>query len=236
MIDGDSLGIFPYPLEQVFGNDNPRPQEIFDDEEWCVSTACWRGYEAVWKLKRDSLYLTDVRHCCNGRSLPEERLNTLIEGRYRNGHAFADWFTGDVVAPQGELLRYEHVGYGGISEREVVFRFEQGHLVARDTISNVPTREPSFPGGMEAFRRYVAENVDWGQIPEKDRRAFAVVVVDTLGVASVDTVYRAASAEVAKSIVRAVAAAPRWEPGYERGEKKAYRWTVSIGHRPNRQE
>jgi hypothetical protein len=234
VVGDDSLSIYSNPLEQAFGDNNPRPDEIF--KEGCTSTACWRGYQAVWRLEEDFLYLVAVRDCCDENTLSDDELNALVGGRYREGRAFAVWFSGEILAPQGKLLRYVHMGYVSIYEREVIFRFKQGRLVAQDTVSNVPTRDPVFPGGIEAFQRYIAKKVDWGQLPEQARHAIAIVVVDTQGVASVDTVYRAANPQIAKEIARVVSSAPAWEPGYERGQKTEYRWGITINYRASQEK
>lgn len=75
----------------------------------------------------------------------------------------------------------------------VEHEIEAGHLFSRDTVSNMPTHDPIFPGGIEAFQQYVVEHVDWGTIAESERKAILLLGVDTLGVAFVDTVYRAPS-------------------------------------------
>src|ERR1700690_2290404 len=53
------------------------------------STACWRGYIGTWELKDGRFYLTN------------------ISGKYRvdgNDPVFADWFSGVLRIPDGELL------------------------------------------------------------------------------------------------------------------------------------
>jgi hypothetical protein len=56
---GDTLSIFANPLEQLYDNDSIRPN-FFDGKEGCMSTACWRGYEAEWIIIDDYLYLTGI--------------------------------------------------------------------------------------------------------------------------------------------------------------------------------
>ena len=233
LVGNDTLFIFSNPLEQVFGDSNPRPDEFFED---CSSTACWRGYQATWRLEADLLYLVEIGDCCGEDSLPIEGINRLVQGRYRNGKALADWFSGDVLAPQGERLRYAHMGYASIYEREIIFRFEKGRLVSRDTLSNIPTREPRFPGDMRAFQHYVVERVDWGKLSIQEREVLAVVTVDTMGVATVDTVLRAPSAQISDEIRRVVESAPKWEPGYERGKKHSYQWIMPFRQRGEEDE
>ena len=49
---GDTLAIFSNPLEKYFEQIGKR--ELIDFVG-CGSTACWRGYKAIWELKDDKL-------------------------------------------------------------------------------------------------------------------------------------------------------------------------------------
>lgn len=61
--NGTKYSLYSNPLESYFNKDNPRPQQII--ENGCWSTACWRGYQAKWKIIDNQLYLTEIGSCCN---------------------------------------------------------------------------------------------------------------------------------------------------------------------------
>ena len=86
------------------------------------STACWRRYQGTWEIKDGKLYLVD------------------LEGVFRlvAGHApiFADWFTGELVIPRGEVIRYVHMGFESTYEQELRISVKAGILVDRRTIDN----------------------------------------------------------------------------------------------------
>lgn len=109
------------------------------------STACWRQYIGTWELKAGRLYLTHV------------------EGRFRLTCAepiFADWVTAILRIPDGELLRYVHMGFGSVYEFETHLKIEQGIVVDERRIdnrkrphdpsdlgfNNLPGKENRFPG------------------------------------------------------------------------------------------
>jgi hypothetical protein len=112
------------------------------------STACWRGYQGTWEVKDGHFYLVALR----GRFqlAPGEPL-------------LADWFTGVIRIPRGELLQYVHMGFGSVYEEEVHVKIERGTVVASRTIDNrgkehdqwqlgwenLPGGENSFPGDDE---------------------------------------------------------------------------------------
>ena len=97
---------------------NPRVKMLTDEEieeddasGIVFSTACWRQYIGTWEIKGGRFYLRG------------------IEGRYQLGGSeplFADWFTGVLRIPRGEMLQYVHMGYGSVFEEEVHVKIEQG--------------------------------------------------------------------------------------------------------------
>lgn len=62
-----------------------------------------------------------------------------IEGRYKlvsDGPIFADWFSGVLRIPKGEVLRYAHMGFATIYEQELLVKIEQGVVVATELVDN----------------------------------------------------------------------------------------------------
>jgi hypothetical protein len=85
------------------------------------TTACWRAYQGTWEIRNDRFYLVAVR------------------GRYRlvaDEPVFADWFTGVIRVPKGEMLQYVHMGFGSVFEQEVHTKIEKGHVVASRVVDN----------------------------------------------------------------------------------------------------
>ena len=102
-------------------------QEEFDQKakanevSWFVgSTACWRGYIGTWELKDGKLYLNEVR----GHIF------------YTGEPIFADWVTGVLRIPSGELLHYVHMGYGSVYEFETHIKLENGLVIEERKIDN----------------------------------------------------------------------------------------------------
>lgn len=59
--NNDTVSLYANPLESYYTEDNPRPDYIVGG---CWSTACWRGYQAIWEVKNDSLFLNAILDCC----------------------------------------------------------------------------------------------------------------------------------------------------------------------------
>ncbi len=85
------------------------------------STACWREYLGTWKIKDGKFYLLRVEGKCK-----------LVGTK----PLFADWYSGILIVPHGELLEYVHAGYASVFEKETQILVENGLVVASRTIDN----------------------------------------------------------------------------------------------------
>lgn len=85
------------------------------------STGCWRGYIGTWEIKKGQFYLIG------------------ITGRYKmidQTPILADWFSGVIRVPKGELLHYVHMGFGSVYEQEIHLRIEKGEVIQSKVIDN----------------------------------------------------------------------------------------------------
>lgn len=128
---GDTVAIFSNPLEQYFEWTGKR--ELIDFVG-CGSTACWRGYKAIWELKNDSLFLRQITSCHNDCGLVIK--NADLNKMFGTDDVFANWFTGKMVIPQGKRVQYIHMGYASIYERELHISFKNGIQTKEETVSN----------------------------------------------------------------------------------------------------
>ncbi|MCK5788954.1 MAG: hypothetical protein KAH32_08140, partial [Chlamydiia bacterium] len=49
---------------------------------------------------------------------------------------FASWFTGEIRVPNGDLLRYEHMGYMSVYEEDLFLAIENGVLIKKKIKNN----------------------------------------------------------------------------------------------------
>ena len=95
------------------------------------TTACWRGYVATWEIKADKLFMVSMRG--NIKEGKKVDLSYLFPDQ---SEVFAEWFTGEIKIPHGELLEYVHMGYGSVYEKEMYLSFEKGVLCERKELDN----------------------------------------------------------------------------------------------------
>lgn len=106
------------------------------------STACWRRYQGTWEIRDGRFYLVDIRGCF----------------RLREGvPILADWFSGILRVPRGEMLQYVHMGFGSVYEQEVHIKIEEGLVVATRVIDN-------------RGKDFDAQDLKWNNLPGGENR------------------------------------------------------------------
>lgn len=113
---------------------NPRLIELNGNQG--LNTACWRGYRGSWEIKDGKFFLTG------------------ISGKYQLSDGpsiFANWFTGTIKIPAGNILKYVHGEFLTIYEQETHIAIQEGVVKHNITIDNRP-RSPK------------ATNVDYGAV------------------------------------------------------------------------
>ncbi|MDR1336301.1 MAG: hypothetical protein LBK22_05690 [Tannerella sp.] len=107
-------------------------------------TANWRGYYGAWEIKDDKLFLVSI----SANILKEDRkqgflhrsedystvgLDYFFPGQKE---VFAEWFSGEVRIPCGEMLHYVHMGYSSIFEQDLFLEFKEGVLINERLVDN----------------------------------------------------------------------------------------------------
>jgi hypothetical protein len=118
---GDTLILFSNPLETLLDIFSSRPK-LFGDNEGCMTTACWRGYQAEWEIIENQLYLTGIYSCCYSYDGVKADLQALAGDYYAIGKVKADWVTDNLIVPKGKLLYYVHDAYESHYETEIEFQ------------------------------------------------------------------------------------------------------------------
>ena len=93
-------------------------------QEWPLDcTALWRGYIGTWEVLGDRLYLVAIHKLVlNG---PGTNLLETVFPGYPD-RVFAHWYSGTLRIPQGEILKYVHMGHQSTFERDMLIDVERG--------------------------------------------------------------------------------------------------------------
>ncbi len=96
------------------------------------STALVRGYIGTWKIKNKKLYLISLIGFIENNEKVD--LNYLFPNKKE---VFADWFSGQIRIPEGNLLKEINLGYASVFERDRALNFNKGIWISDDTIYKI---------------------------------------------------------------------------------------------------
>jgi hypothetical protein len=92
------------------------------------STACLRGYLAVWEIRDKKLFLINLDANIQK---DDEKYKVGVDYLFPSkNEVFADWFNGDIRIPTGKQLKYIHLGYKSIFEKDIYLNFKDGILLS----------------------------------------------------------------------------------------------------------
>ncbi|MBF9237791.1 hypothetical protein I2I05_10330 [Hymenobacter sp. BT683] len=224
---GDTLLLHSNPLEQWLDELPQRPPELKG-----VGTNCWRGYEAMWQLENDQLYLVAVQPC-GGKAISPAVLHQWFP--FDAPHRIvASWVTGQLDVVLGKLLHYEPMGYASIYEKDWLLRFGQGKLVGQQTFDNRGCQVFPSSAGKE-FQKQLYQAINWRKVPKQGaqvpRRVFIQFQPDSTGRNCRVVLVKGTGMpydSLAMTAARAVAAATEWGACYRFGRWQQWDWTAPI--------
>ena len=142
---GDTLPVYNLILENYFRQINTTDQgDLFGLKfRDGASLNCWRGYQAIYEIENDSLFLTHILLCWelndNRDSLDisesNKRIENIFSDKVKNNKVFIDWFTGKISIPNGKLLRWDGVFYK-IFENEILVNIDKGEVIETKELEN----------------------------------------------------------------------------------------------------
>ena len=99
------------------------------------STALVRGYIGTWKIKNKKLYLVALI------GFIENNEKVYFKYLFPNKtEVFADWFSGDIRIPEGDLLQKINIGYASVFARDRLLNFNKGVLISETLKDNTKSK------------------------------------------------------------------------------------------------
>lgn len=163
----DTLSVFVFPLEDYFELKGEKNLGGFKN---CNSPSCSRGYQAVWLIENDSLFLINIQGCNEGMSWCDESALPSLEKIFGeeciNNKVFAYWangnyrfFLGDEIPHIDKQLFY--------TEKQVVLK--NGIAKKIKSVQNVKPRKRAFSVKQttpEFILYLVQTNLNWRALPK----------------------------------------------------------------------
>jgi hypothetical protein len=133
VIEKDTLSIYFLPLNSL---DSITMKKLSDNilktkKQIGFSTNLWRGFQAIWRLENEKLYLIGIKGIQNS----GEILSYTFREKYQNSKVLADWFSSYLVTSKDKILRWDGI-FSRTYFKEKIFQFENGNLVSQREIEN----------------------------------------------------------------------------------------------------
>jgi hypothetical protein len=129
---GDTIPIYNLILEKYFQKTEKSDKRSLFGLKFRegASLNCWRGYQAIYEIENDSLYLKNIIGCGErniDESVSENRMNEIFGNKVIKGKVYIDWFSGDFTIPNGELLRWDGI-FHKTFEEEILIKVNNGKV------------------------------------------------------------------------------------------------------------
>ncbi len=132
LIYGGKVGMATEPLKQHL---KTRKDIRFSS----ITSYCWRGYQGKWEVNNNKLYLVGLQgHIRDRKGYHEVSLDYLFPGK---SEVFAEWYSGEIRIPLGEILEYVHGGFSSIYEKDLFLKFDKGILTGTRETDNRGTEK-----------------------------------------------------------------------------------------------
>lgn len=124
-----------------------------------TNTGCWRGYIGTWKIENNKLYLIGLEGSSE---------NGIVGLDYlfpNQNEVFANWFSGELKVPQGEMIEYHHRGHFSVFEKDIIFTFQSGVLI-KQVLRDNRTGNLSDVSFVNIFDKHIKEKINNSSIIE----------------------------------------------------------------------
>lgn len=162
-------------MEKPFNRDSTILRTLMNylpkERNW--STANWGGYIGHWVLADDHLYLQNIEieiynekeNRYDIKVYPADSLKNLYPLYYEEKGICPRWFSGEIRAGRGKLIRYEHAGFDRNREEEYVFQIRNGRVESKQCYHNYKKQE-----GLKLRYAYneISKRFPFNKFPELD--------------------------------------------------------------------
>ena len=224
---GDTLAAFLH-LPNEFYKTDTLAVDLFGGKEACLTTACWRGYQAEWRIEEDQLYLIGIYSCCYRKDGIKADLSQLFKNKFKEGKVKADWVTEKVLSDRGKTIAYFQELH--ITEQNIEFEFVNGKLVNTVTYDNSKSRRSAYSQDAVKLKEFIYSNIDWDRIPLKKETVKVLLRYSANEEGKVDDVkvLRGSEDEFSQEAIRVVKLIPDWDVFYRKGKLVRIPWSVKV--------
>lgn len=217
---GKTLNVFYFILDKYM-HEFPDKRDAFykkNHDLMMYSTGCWRGYQALFIIKNDSLFLKKVY------GLNQQEMDiTPLFGKQEN--VFFSWYTGALTNFQNCILYIEN----GYYEYETDFIFKNGILQKIEKFQN--TIKPSVYTEESTLTNYIQSHINYKNITPIDQEVVVITSLDDVdenGKITEVSILRGYNDEYDQEAIRVVKSIPQWQYIKRRNKKVHIYWTIPV--------
>ncbi len=127
-LQGKEMDLYTNPLENYWVSAGKKKPEFE------IYASCKRGYVATWAIEHNDLILIDIQ----GRRLKsllffnDKYVDLSIKNVFpksKGKGVLANWFSGKLRIPAGNMTQYEHYDYNSRFEKEIIMTVEKGKVL-----------------------------------------------------------------------------------------------------------
>jgi hypothetical protein len=228
--NGDTVYTYSNPLELLYSNDSIRPK-FFVEKQGCLSTDCYRGYQAEWTIKDNQLFLTGIYSCCFSEDKIKADLHQLFGEKYINGKVKADWVSGNMIASGGKFLFYFSMDQKSVFETDIEFQFQEGLLIGSKTYDNSKSHLSEYSKDQMKLGKYIYSNINWNTLPNLNQKKITVYVrfsSSENGIIDSVNILRSDDNNFNNEAIRVIKSIPEWDVIYGLGKHERKPFILPI--------
>lgn len=155
LLNGKVRDLYSNPLESYWEKTG-RKRPNFKTQQNCN-----RGYVASWLIKGSNLVLTDITGIYYRSGLFGKRESQITISRLfpksKSQAILANWFSGKLRIPDGNMTAYEHNSYNSRFEKEIIITVDKGQVIKMVTLDYTHQRltvDSNFTSQVPKANRY----------------------------------------------------------------------------------
>ena len=204
----DTLRFYNSPLEQI----DSIAYNIAEYNNY-ISSNCWNGFYAEWKIVDNTLYLSKVFDCEYRKDI-NEIIEKLLGRKFTNGLLKADWVNGHFWS--GKNLVVEKTLYLSIYRYERKFLIKNGEIIEKEEYNYIPCDYES----ENTLLDFILQTFDWGKFPAQSYLQFeAELNIDSFGKIKGVKIIRSNIPSFNNEIIKGLNQLPCWAVYYWKGER-----------------
>jgi hypothetical protein len=136
------------------------------DGQLGASMNCWRGYQAIYKIENDSLFVSAIIDCHsleNKNQKPTNHIKKVFGDKVKSNKVFINWYSGNISFPEkskeNKIIRWDVV-FERIFLYETAIKIEDGKIIEISNEQNYVDLE----NGIDRMERDSISNIVFDHI------------------------------------------------------------------------